>query len=97
MIVAYELAALSTTARKTPRAGASMLVLSSANVDEALRGYLTKYDCSSADISPLGSVSKNDAKAFLRWVEGTWGLPLARVRPHHPPLWMYDLDMLTSG
>ena len=28
-----------------------MLVLGSANVDECLRGYLTKYDCSSADVS----------------------------------------------
>ena len=25
-------------------------MLGSANVDEALRGYMTKYDCSSADI-----------------------------------------------
>ncbi len=31
-----------------------MLVLGSANVDECLRGYLTKYDCSSADINPIG-------------------------------------------
>lgn len=26
----------------------------SANVDEALRGYYTKYDCSAADINPIG-------------------------------------------
>jgi NAD+ synthase (glutamine-hydrolysing) len=32
----------------------SLLVLGSANVQEALRGYLTKYDCSSADINPIG-------------------------------------------
>ncbi|CAA7396616.1 unnamed protein product [Spirodela intermedia] len=43
------------------------LVLGSSNVDEALRGYLTKYDCSSADINPIGSVSKQDLRAFLRW------------------------------
>ena len=30
------------------------MVLGSANVDEGLRGYLTKYDCSSADINPIG-------------------------------------------
>ncbi len=30
-------------------------VLGSANVDEGLRGYLTKYDCSSADINPIGT------------------------------------------
>lgn len=33
-----------------------LLVLGSANVDEGLRGYLTKYDCSSADINPIGDV-----------------------------------------
>ncbi|KAJ0977061.1 hypothetical protein J5N97_012535 [Dioscorea zingiberensis] len=43
------------------------LVLGSSNVDEGLRGYLTKYDCSSADINPIGSVSKVDLRAFLRW------------------------------
>lgn len=32
-----------------------LLVLGSANVDECLRGYLTKYDCSSADINPIGA------------------------------------------
>ncbi|CAF9921042.1 MAG: hypothetical protein GOMPHAMPRED_002211 [Gomphillus americanus] len=78
MVAAYELAQLSTTARKLPRAGASLLVLSSANVDECLRGYLTKYDCSSADIAPLGSVSKNDAKSFLRWAQEEWQLPLVK-------------------
>ena len=76
MVAAYELAQLSTTARRLPRAGASLLVLSSANVDECLRGYLTKYDCSSADIAPLGSVSKTDAKSFLRWAQEQWQLPL---------------------
>lgn len=35
-----------------------LLVLGSANVDEGLRGYLTKYDCSSADINPIGARSK---------------------------------------
>ncbi|KAH7863875.1 hypothetical protein Vadar_022944 [Vaccinium darrowii] len=43
------------------------LVLGSSNVDEGLRGYLTKYDCSSADINPIGSISKQDLRRFLRW------------------------------
>ena len=43
MVTAYSLAQMSTTARKLPRAGASLLVLTSGNVDELLRGYLTKY------------------------------------------------------
>src|SRR5690606_8398851 len=44
-----------------------LLVLGSANVDEGLRGYITKYDCSSADINPIGSISKSDIKRFLKW------------------------------
>jgi NAD+ synthase (glutamine-hydrolysing) len=44
-----------------------LLVLGSANVDEALRGYMTKYDCSSADINPIGGISKGDLKRFLHW------------------------------
>jgi len=43
----------------------TLLVLGSANVDEGLRGYLTKYDCSSADINPIGGISKVDLKSFL--------------------------------
>ncbi|KIW65049.1 NAD+ synthetase [Phialophora macrospora] len=76
MVIAYEMAQLSTLARKMPRAGTSLLVLSSANVDEALRGYLTKYDCSSGDIAPLGSISKSDARAFLAWAREKWNMPL---------------------
>ncbi|GAB2300250.1 hypothetical protein Dimus_034286 [Dionaea muscipula] len=49
------------------------LVLGSSNVDEALRGYLTKYDCSSADINPIGSISKTDLRAFLRWAANHLG------------------------
>lgn len=51
------------------------LVLGSANVDEALRGYLTKYDCSSADINPIGSISKADLKSFLIWAADALTLP----------------------
>jgi NAD+ synthase (glutamine-hydrolysing) len=39
-----------------------LLVLGSANVDEGLRGYMTKYDCSSADLNPIGAISKEDLK-----------------------------------
>mmetsp|Transcript_11565 Transcript_11565/g.14998 ORF Transcript_11565/g.14998 Transcript_11565/m.14998 type:complete len:701 (-) Transcript_11565:1144-3246(-) len=44
-----------------------LLVLGSANVDEGLRGYLTKYDCSSADLNPIGGICKADLKRFLYW------------------------------
>ncbi|KAF2672462.1 NAD+ synthase [Microthyrium microscopicum] len=76
MVISYEYAQLSTTARKLPRAGASLLVVTSGNVDENLRGYVTKYDASSGDIAPLGSISKNDAKDFLRWACAKWDLPI---------------------
>ena len=45
------------------------LVLATGNVDEALVGYLTKYDCSSADLNPIGSISKNDLKNFMRFTK----------------------------
>jgi len=52
-----------------------LLVLGSANVDESLRGYFTKYDCSSADLNPIGGVAKGDLKSFLRWASDVkgWG------------------------
>ena len=37
-----------------------LLVLGSANVDESLRGYMTKYDCSSADINPIGYTTNSN-------------------------------------
>ncbi|POR32474.1 NAD+ synthase (Glutamine-hydrolysing) [Tolypocladium paradoxum] len=76
MVVQYTLAQLATTARKLPRAGAALLVLTSGNVDEALRGYVTKYDASAGDIAPLGSISKNDAKRFQAWARHNWDLPI---------------------
>jgi NAD+ synthase (glutamine-hydrolysing) len=44
-----------------------LLVLASANVDEGLRGYMTKYDCSAADLNPIGAISKGDLKLMLLW------------------------------
>ncbi|EGR27476.1 hypothetical protein IMG5_195230 [Ichthyophthirius multifiliis] len=68
-----------------------LLVLGSSNLDEGLRGYFTKYDCSSADINPIGSISKNDIKAFLKWNYNVKGIqsalkileavPTAELRP----------------
>lgn len=52
--------------------------------------YLTKYDCSSADINPIGGISKTDIMAFLRWMADhhfptlteVWGArPSAELRP----------------
>eukprot|EP01054_Gregarina_sp_Poly1_P010593 Gregarina_sp_Poly_1__10592@NODE_78_length_15809_cov_160_365646_g66_i0_p3_GENE_NODE_78_length_15809_cov_160_365646_g66_i0NODE_78_length_15809_cov_160_365646_g66_i0_p3_ORF_typecomplete_len722_score69_45NAD_synthase/PF02540_17/8e53CN_hydrolase/PF00795_22/2_5e11CN_hydrolase/PF00795_22/5_8e03Asn_synthase/PF00733_21/0_18_NODE_78_length_15809_cov_160_365646_g66_i068038968 len=45
----------------------TILVLGTGNIDEVLRGYFTKYDCSSGDLAPIGSMSKVNLKLFLRW------------------------------
>ncbi|KAI8459442.1 glutamine-dependent NAD(+) synthetase [Phakopsora pachyrhizi] len=52
-----------------------LLVLGSANVDESLRGYLTKYDCSSADVNPIGGISKTDLKRFIKHAQTKFELP----------------------
>lgn len=64
MVMAYLFAQLTPWCRG--RRG-FLLVLGSANVDEALRGYMTKYDCSSADLNPIGSISKGDLRKLLHW------------------------------
>lgn len=33
----------------------------------SLTGYFTKYDCSSADINPIGGISKTDLRSFLQY------------------------------
>ena len=52
MVIAFLFAQLMPWVRS--RGNGFLLVLGSGNVDEALRGYLTKYDCSSADLNPIG-------------------------------------------
>eukprot|EP00111_Clytia_hemisphaerica_P001503 TCONS_00004305-protein len=62
MVLSYLFAQLTLWSRGSP---GSLLVLGSANVDESLLGYMTKYDCSSADLNPIGGISKNDLKKFI--------------------------------
>ncbi|ORY33583.1 hypothetical protein BCR33DRAFT_723157 [Rhizoclosmatium globosum] len=40
-------------------------VLGSANVDEILCGYVTKYDCASADVNPIGGFGEKDLKDYV--------------------------------
>ena len=75
MVLAYLWAQLLPTFRSR-QGGGSLLVLGSANVDEALRGYFTKYDCSSADVNPIGGISKTDLKAFIAWARTEFSLPV---------------------
>ena len=68
-----------------------LLVLGSSNVDEGLRGYMTKYDCSSADLNPIGAICKLDLKRLMRHVAKRYGYseleaiasaqPTAELRP----------------
>ena len=51
----------------TKNKSGGLLVLGSSNADEALMGYYTKYDCSSADLNPIGSFSKINIKKFLKF------------------------------
>lgn len=75
MVIAYLMAQLLPWVRaKKNQTG--LLVLGSANVDEQLRGYLTKYDCSSADINPIGGISKSDLIKFIRWSTNEFKLPI---------------------
>lgn len=75
MVTAYYYAQMLPTVRQR-KGGGSLLVLGSANCDEALRGYYTKYDASAADINPIGSISKVDLKKFLAWAEREFELPI---------------------
>ncbi|KAJ5928972.1 hypothetical protein N7466_007928 [Penicillium verhagenii] len=75
MVLAYYFAQELCEVRNRP-GGGSLLVLGSSNVDECLRGYLTKYDCSSADINPIGSISKVDLKRFIDWASKDFEMPI---------------------
>jgi NAD+ synthase (glutamine-hydrolysing) len=72
-----------------------LLVLGASNVDEALRGYLTKYDCSAADVNPIGGVSKSDIRRCLRWASDALNLPtLAEVEAAPPTA---ELEPIVEG
>ncbi|KKA20102.1 NAD(+) synthase (glutamine-hydrolyzing), partial [Rasamsonia emersonii CBS 393.64] len=62
MILSYMFAQMLPTVRK--RYG-GLLVLASANVDE-----------SSADLNPIGSISKVDLKSFIKWAITAFNLPI---------------------
>ncbi|ORZ29590.1 hypothetical protein BCR44DRAFT_115967 [Catenaria anguillulae PL171] len=74
MVLSYLFAQLLGWSRGRGEGG--LLVLGSANVDESLRGYLTKYDCSSADLNPIGGISKTDLRAFISWSATHLDLPI---------------------
>ncbi|XP_034869398.1 glutamine-dependent NAD(+) synthetase isoform X5 [Mirounga leonina] len=92
MVMAYLFAQLSLWARG---ARGGLLVLGSANVDESLLGYLTKYDCSSADINPIGGISKTDLKMFIQFCLERFQLPALQGILAAPAT--AELEPLTDG
>jgi len=92
MVLSYLLAQLMLWARG--RSG-GLLVLGSANVDESLRGYLTKYDCSSADVNPIGGISKSDLKRFLAFARIEYNLMALESILTAPPT--AELEPLQEG
>ncbi|XP_078405626.1 glutamine-dependent NAD(+) synthetase isoform X1 [Cetorhinus maximus] len=92
MVVAYLFAQLCLWTSGKP--GGS-LVLGSANVDESLRGYMTKYDCSSADINPIGGISKTDLRNFIQYCIENFQLTALRSIMSAPPT--AELEPLSEG
>ncbi len=82
-------------------------MLGSSNIAEGLRGYLTKYDCSSADLNPIGGINKTDLKAFLKYSSEQLHLdvlreiaeaqPSAELRPHNGGSYSSQLDEEEMG
>lgn len=83
MVLSYLLAGLIPSKYLSP--DAFILVLSSTNLDEALTGNLTKYDCSAGDLNPIGSFSKIELRQFLKWSAANQGLKtLAEIASAYP-------------
>nr|XP_033784650.1 glutamine-dependent NAD(+) synthetase isoform X2 [Geotrypetes seraphini] len=92
MVLAYLLAQLGLWTRGVPGA---LLVLGTTNVDESLRGYFTKYDCSSADINPVGGISKADLRRFVQYSLEKFQLTALRSILSAPPT--AELEPLEDG
>ncbi|KAF2022838.1 putative glutamine dependent NAD+ synthetase [Setomelanomma holmii] len=75
MVTAYYFAQMLPSTRGRPGAS-TLLVLGSVGVEECLRGNLTKHDCSSADLSPIGSFLKTEIRHFIRWAQTAFELPV---------------------
>lgn len=53
-----------------------LLVVSAANLEKQLTGDITKYDCSSGDINPIGTISKLELRKLLKWAALKYELPV---------------------
>ncbi|PKI85565.1 NAD(+) synthase (glutamine-hydrolyzing) [Malassezia vespertilionis] len=91
MVLAYLFAQLAPWVQG--RSG-GLLVLGSANVDESLRGYLTKYDNSAADLNPIGGISKTDLKRFIAYARDAFHLLILDEFLEAPPT--AELEPITA-
>ena len=73
MVLAYLFSILMPFSRNK---NGNLLVMGTANVDESLRGYFTKYDCSSADLNLIGAISKTDLKRFVQHCAIRFEMPI---------------------
>jgi NAD+ synthase (glutamine-hydrolysing) len=66
MVLSYAVAQLAPIAMN--RVG-PLLVMATGNAAECLRGYYTKYDCSSGDVNPLGSLDKRQLRKLVAYAK----------------------------
>ena len=77
--------------------GHGKLVLASSNADECLTGYLTKYDCSSGDVNPIGAISKEDLKSVVHYMSKKFNIkPLQQIYQAKPSAELKPLDSSTG-
>lgn len=66
------------------------LVLSASNLDETITGHFTKYDCSSGDLNPIGSIHKSQVRSMVNYFWETHGTDKFGI------LREYDLHLIVS-
>ena len=70
-----------------------LLVLGCTHVSEGLRGYITKYDASSADLNPIGGLNKSRIFEFAKWFSAETGINvLAEIAADKPAAELTPLD-----
>ncbi|KAF0990780.1 hypothetical protein HZS_5759 [Henneguya salminicola] len=65
LILSYTISQLAPLSSSRTHPSSPLLVLGTSNADETIAGYFTKYDSSSADISPIASLGKHHINKIL--------------------------------
>jgi NAD+ synthase (glutamine-hydrolysing) len=66
-------------------------------LQDRLRGYFTKYDCSSADLNPIGSISKRDLNSFIAFYSEKFQFPALRSYVIHFNLHLRLVDAVPTA